>query len=104
MTGGLVCSCGVVAPEDGWACPRRDGDGADHVLGLPMPEWAVDGGSSQPFVRYRRMLRSWGEAGDDAWFVDRVGQLDDAVAGVDGHGFQVTALLPIPSRRANHHR
>lgn len=55
-----------------------------------MPEWSVDPSSQQPFVRYRRMLRSWAEAEDDEWFVDRVGQLDAAVAGVDGHGFQVT--------------
>ncbi len=50
----------------------------------------MDGSSQQPFVRYRRMLRSWVESEDDAWFVDRVGQLDEAVAGVDGHGFVVT--------------
>ena len=55
-----------------------------------MPEWSVDESSRQPFVRYRRMLRSWAEAADDAWFVDRVGQLDEAVAGADGHGFAVT--------------
>ncbi len=55
-----------------------------------MPEWSVDDSSQQPFVRYRRMLRSWVEADDDAWFVDRVGELDEAVAGVDGHGFVVT--------------
>jgi len=50
----------------------------------------VDDSSRQPFVRYRRMLRSWAEADDDEWFVDRVGQLDEAVAGVEGHGFEVT--------------
>ena len=55
-----------------------------------MPEWSVDESSQQPFVRYRRMLRSRVEAVDDGWFVDRVAQLDTAVAGVDGHGFQVT--------------
>lgn len=55
-----------------------------------MPAWSVDESSKQPFVRYRRMLRSWVEAEDDGWFVDRVGQLDAAVAGVDGHGFAVT--------------
>ena len=57
---------------------------------LPTPAWWVDEGSSQPFIRYRRMLWSWVESGDDAWFVDRVGRLDAAVAEVDGHGFQVT--------------
>ncbi|WP_420432080.1 PLP-dependent lyase/thiolase [Candidatus Poriferisocius sp.] len=36
------------------------------------------------------MLRSWVEADDDAWFVDRAGQLNAAVARVDGHGFEVT--------------
>ena len=87
---GLICSCGAVAASDSWACRYRDVDGGDHVLRLPMPEWSVDGGSQQPFVRYRRMLRSWVEAEDDAWFVDRVGQLDAAVTGVDGHGFEVT--------------
>ena len=90
MIQGLTCSCGVLAPGDAWACPQRDGDGADHVLGLPMPEWAVDESSQQPFVRYRRMLRSWGEANDDSWFVHRVGELDEAVAEVDGHRFEVT--------------
>ena len=87
---GLVCSCGAVAEGDAWACGKRGGDDQDHVLRLPMPGWSVDNGSTQPFVRYRRMLWSWVEADDDAWFVDRVGQLDAAVAGVDGHGFEVT--------------
>ena len=90
MIQGLTCSCGAVAARDAWACAKRDSDDRDHVLALPMPDWSVDESSQQPFVRYRRMLRSWGEAGDDSWFVDRVGQLDDAVGEVDGHGFQVT--------------
>ena len=90
MIQGLTCSCGAVAAADAWACGRRGGDDQDHVLALPMPEWAVDVSSEQPFVRYRRMLRSWVEADDDGWFVDRVGLLDAAVAGVDGHGFAVT--------------
>ena len=90
MTQGLTCSCGAVAAGDAWACAKRDSDDGDHVLRLPMPEWSVDGSSQQPFVRYRRMLRSWVEADDDAWFVDRAGQLNAAVAGVDGHGFEVT--------------
>ncbi|MDE0615364.1 MAG: PLP-dependent lyase/thiolase [bacterium] len=90
----LVCSCGAVATGGSWACSYRDADGGDHVLRLPMPEWSVDPSSQQPFVRYRRMLRSWAEAEDDEWFVDRVGQLDAAVAGVDGHGFEVTPCAP----------
>lgn len=90
MIQGLTCSCGAVAASDAWACRYRDDDGGDHVLRLPVPEWSVDPSSQQPFVRYRRMLRSWTEADDDAWFVDRVGELDAAVAQVDGHGFKVT--------------
>ena len=90
MAQGLTCSCGAVAAADSWACPRRDDDGGDHVLSLPAPAWSVDDSTQQPFVRYRRMLRSWAEADDDSWFVDRVGQLDTAVAGVDGHGFEIT--------------
>ena len=90
MAQGLTCSCGAVAAGDAWACGNRGVDEQDHVLGLPLPGWSVDDGSTQPFVRYRRMLWSWVEADDDAWFVDRVGQLDAAVAGVDGHGFEVT--------------
>ncbi len=47
-----------------------------------------------PFVRYRDRLDSYRraiEAGvDDSRFVDLVRALDDAVAGVDGHGFEVT--------------
>ena len=96
MLQGLTCSCGAVAAGDAWACRYRDADGGDHVLRLPVPEWRVDESSQQPFVRYRRMLRSWAEADDDAWFVDRVGQLDDAVAGVDGHGFEVTPCSSAP--------
>ena len=90
MTLGPVCSCGAVAAGDAWACGNRGVDDQDHVLALPMPEWSVDDSSQQPFVRYRRMMRSWAEADDDSWFVDRVGQLDDSVAEVDSHGFQVT--------------
>ena len=90
MVQGLTCSCGAVAAADAWACANRDADGADHVLQLPMPDWSVDTSSRQPFIRYRRMLRSWTEADDDEWFTDRVGQLDKAVAAVDGRGFEVT--------------
>ena len=90
MIQGLTCSCGAVAARDAWACAERGSDDRDHVLALPVPDWSVDESSQQPFVRYRGMLRSWVEAGDDAWFVDRVGELDDAVAEVDGHGFEVT--------------
>ena len=90
MTQGLTCSCGAAAGADGWACRRRDDDDADHVLSLPVPAWSADDSSQQPFVRYRQMLRSWAEADDDSWFVDRVSQLDAAVADVDGRGFQIT--------------
>ena len=72
MIQGRTCSCGAVAAGDAWACEKRGSDDRDHVLALPMPDWSVDGDSEQPFVRYRRMLRSWVEAEDDGWFVDRV--------------------------------
>ena len=103
MIQGLTCSCGAVAAGNAWACEKRGSDDRDHVLALPMPDWSVDGDSEQPFVRYRRMLRSWVEAEDDGWFVDRVGQLDAAVAEVDGHGFEVTpcaqyAIDALPNR------
>ncbi|MCQ3809267.1 MAG: PLP-dependent lyase/thiolase [Acidimicrobiia bacterium] len=90
MAQGLTCSCGAVTAGDAWACGNRGVDDQDHVLALPMLEWSVDTSSKQPFVRYRKMLWSWVEADDDGWFVDRVGRLDAAVAGVDGHGFEVT--------------
>ncbi len=86
----LACSCGALASPEDWACWRRGSDSADHVLQLPVPQWWVDKSSQQPFVRYRQMLRSWQEANDDAWFVDRVSQLDEAVTAVDGKGFTVT--------------
>ncbi|MCY4257600.1 MAG: PLP-dependent lyase/thiolase [bacterium] len=93
MIAGLRCSCGAVAGPEQWACKQRGSNNADHVLQLPLSAWQVDESSCQPFVRYRQMLRSWQEANDDAWFVDRVQQLDEAVAAVDKHGFAVTPCI-----------
>ncbi|MXW42181.1 MAG: PLP-dependent lyase/thiolase [Acidimicrobiia bacterium] len=90
MTARLRCSCGAIANPKAWACKKRDTDEADHVLQLPIPKWWVDESSQQPFVRYRRMLWSWQQAGDDGWFVATAQRLDEAVAAIDGHGFEMS--------------
>ncbi len=61
----------------------------------PEAQWPEVGeGGPNPFVRYRRMLWSWHRAMDAGWtdqnFVEMVGELDRAVAGVDTSGFVVT--------------
>jgi len=52
------------------------------------------GEDPDPFVRHRELLHSCHAARrrglDDAAYVDLVRRLDDAVAGVDGHGFRTT--------------
>ena len=101
---GLVCAgCGQVVTVDDPApfrCPRA-GDGGEHVLARPDPPhaWPVarsddDPIAGNPFVRYRALLYPWQVArarglGDEA-YVALVGELDRAVAAVDGHGFLVT--------------
>ncbi len=49
---------------------------------------------ANPFLRYRRFLHSYHFARHhrmtDAQFVEQVGRLDDAVAGIAGHGFVTT--------------
>lgn len=103
----LVCrGCGARA--DGglpFRCPQAgSGDGADHVLAR---EWTGDASSfafdddPNPFVRYRRTLRSWAVARQaglrDDEFVSLVRDLDRALADVDGRGFVVTPCAPSPS-------
>ncbi|MEO1062984.1 MAG: PLP-dependent lyase/thiolase [Actinomycetota bacterium] len=71
------------------------------MLAPPLPErWWVDDDHQQPFLRYRRMLWSWGVAEalglDDAAYVRIVTDLDDAVADVDGSGFRVTPCAEQP--------
>ena len=57
---------------------------------------AADTGSPHPFVRYRWLLDSYRKAIGRGWtddeFVALVHRLDEAVAGVDGHGFHITPL------------
>lgn len=58
----------------------------------------MDGdGATNPFLRYRWMLDSYASAREAGWsdddFVSLVTRLDDAVAGVEGHGFAVTPMV-----------
>jgi threonine synthase len=94
--------CGAEVPGAAWACPRRrPGDDIDHVM---VPQRHLEGvlfppegdPESNPFVRYRHLLASYQRwldlGGSDGGFVDLVGQLNEAVANVDGRGFRVTPL------------
>jgi threonine synthase len=102
----MVCAgCGAILADDDpypFRCPKAgQGDDVDHVLARVLDargtSWAelVDD-DPNPFVRYRRLFHSWhvavdkGMADDD--YVDLVRTLDKEVAGVDGHGFEVTPL------------
>jgi threonine synthase len=84
-------------------CPNagRPGDEVDHVLVVatePVPP--PIGPEADPFLRYRawlspyRLARAAGLS-DAAWS-DLVGELDEALTAVDGHGFRVT---PMADRR-----
>ena len=102
----MVCAgCGTILADDDphpFRCPNAGrGDDVDHVvarvLAAPGTSWAnVIEDDPNPFVRYRRLFHSWhlaerkGMADDD--YVDLVRTLDKEVAGVDGHGFEVTPL------------
>ena len=110
--------CGAsldAARELPFRCPAaRDGDDVDHVLapvealaswpspGAPPGQPALPragrgcGEGSNPFLRYRALLSPYRLAraaglSDAAW-VDVVGELDAALASVDGRGFRVTPL------------
>lgn len=56
---------------------------------------------SNPFIDFRWMLSSYGDAMEAGWsdadFVAMVARLDEAVAEVDGHGFEVTPIFEAPS-------
>ncbi len=98
----LVCAgCGAPAAAAPlpFRCARAvAGDGVDHVLRRWLdPEriaWPLEGGESNPFLRYRDLLhaghaaRAAGES--EAAFVARVERLDLAISAVDGHGFRIT--------------
>jgi threonine synthase len=91
-------------------CPGvRPGDDVDHLL---VPEDAPapfgEGTSENPYVRYRallspyRLLRAAGLP-DQTW-LDLVGELEQALRSIEGHGFRITplALQPDLARAAGH--
>ncbi len=99
---GCGATVGAAEPYP-FTCPNA-GDGTDHVLRrvleiekLSFPSSAAE---ENPFVRYRHLLRAQhlavaGGMADEA-FVELVGDLDDAVAKVDGRGFTVTPFRHEP--------
>lgn len=108
----MVCGgCGTEVPAAEpypFRCPNA-GDGGDHVLRRLLDHDALafplgDRSESQPFVRYRTLLRSYHLARaaglSDADYVELVRRLDQAVARVDGRGFVVTPFGPQPSLSA----
>ncbi|MCM5553173.1 PLP-dependent lyase/thiolase [Pleomorphomonas sp. NRK KF1] len=83
-------------------CPNADGNDVDHVLVVDneAPSPSI-GSETDPFLRYRAWLSPYRlarEAGlpDTAW-ADLVGQLDNALTTVDGHGFRVTPMADRPA-------
>ncbi len=60
----------------------------------------IDLGSGNPFIRYRRMLDSFGRARAGGWsdedFVSLVRRLDESVRNVDGRGFMITPMSVHP--------
>ena len=108
MTGSrVICSgCGYEAPPDDpftFRCPYR-GNGGDHVmtrvLDWPAVAWPT-GSEPNPFVRYRTLSHAYhvarGRGMTDEAYVELVGDLDRAVAEVDGHGFVVTPFAAQPA-------
>ena len=106
---GLVCAgCGALAPAHRPFTPRcpnrRPGDDIDHVMARGIDLLRLDPPADpdpNPFVRYRALFHAYHVARAAGWgdarYVDLVRELDDAVAGVDGHGFRVTPLVRAPA-------
>jgi threonine synthase len=106
---GLVCAgCGWLAPSHRPftpRCPNRHpGDDIDHVMARGIDLARLDPPADpdpNPFVRYRALFHAYHVARAAGWadtrYVDLVGELDDAVATVDGHGFRITPLVPAPT-------
>ncbi len=102
----LVChGCGYRLPEDDavlLACPMaRPGDDVDHVLERELDAARLHfpaGDDANPFVRYRALSYGYHRARMNGWsdgeVVSLIRRMDARVAGVDGHGFRVTPLLP----------
>ncbi len=104
----LACAgCGWQPRPDAaypFACANAGHDDADHLMRHRPPRGASrgeEGGDDNPFVRWRRMLYAWQAAQartiDDVAFVALARRLDDAVATIDGHGFQFTPTLNPPA-------
>ena len=99
----FVChGCGAVvdmALQLPFACPRAAaGDDIDHVLVCEdRSGFQLDLLSSpDPFLRYRALLSPYRLAraaglSEDAW-AEFVGELDEALIEVDGHGFRITPM------------
>jgi len=105
---GLVCAgCGALGPANHPFTPRcpsrRPGDDIDHVMTRGVDLNRLDPPADpdpNPFVRYRALFHAYHVARAAGWgdvrYVDLVRELDDAVAGVDGHGFRVTPFIRAP--------
>ncbi len=125
--GSVQCAgCGYAAdPDDPYPfrCPRAGSDDTDHVMtrvldvagavfprgmlaggvvspdGVMSPHGVVspDGGSGNPFLRYRVLLHPYHVAAahglSDEDYCELVSGLDSSVAEVDGHGFRVTPFF-----------
>ncbi len=102
MASRLVCEgCGVELGLDEpypFRCPHDGGGDVDHVLrrrlDLPRTSFPREASEPNPFLRYRRLLRSHDVALrhglSDLDFQSIVRQLDREIAAVDGYGFGVT--------------
>jgi threonine dehydratase len=96
----LVCAgCGAEPePTDPFPfrCPNAGSGDVDHVLRRQLDLERVAfpiGDEPNPFVRYRDLLHA-GHAGlTDDELVSLIRRLDERVAEVDGHGFEITPLV-----------
>jgi threonine synthase len=88
-------------PTAGFACPNAQrAPRIDHVLVWEphtngVTAWPMEG-NINPFIRYRTLHHSYWLARarglSDQQYIDRVGRIDQAIAGVtpEGHGFVIT--------------
>ena len=109
----LVCSgCGYEVPAtepSPYRCPGADAEGdIDHVLRRVLSGAALgtaedllsvfNAEPTHPFIQYRRLLHSHAIGAahglDDLAFCVLVEGLDEAIARVDGRGFERTPFLP----------
>jgi threonine synthase len=80
------------------------GDDVDHVLRRVLDPAVLDPrpvADPNPFLRYRTRFHAYHVARAAGWsdgrFADLVGELDEAIAAVDGHGFRATPVVRSPS-------